>query len=301
MSIILISLLLKTLFYTKNIKKNLGSFIIHVGIIMLILGGFITALFGQEGYLKIPEGKQSHIILDYHDVELALINKSTNKTKTFKQKLLNRDEKLLVENGLVLEIKEFIKNTEPVQRQNPASNSFKGFSKIFELKKKPLEKINESNRAGLTFQISNKNKKEIYSVFEGMPIEQTIKWKNKTYIATLRPIQTYLPFSIHLIDFEKKHYPGTYQPKSYQSTVEIWDQSRKQKRVIKMNQPLRYKGWTFYQSAFIEKDNSEETVLAGVKNIGRGFPYLSSLVICFGLLIHILINVSVFKRRENSL
>lgn len=318
MGVILISLTLKTLFYTKNIKKNMGSFVTHIGIILLLIGGFLTALFSTEGYMLIPEGKKSNIISDYHDVELAIINKSSDETITISQNLLKQKNTRIKQppsyeknhqspvkkktqsegNSFPpLQIKEFMKNTKLIKRKTPQADPFKGFARIFELRKKKLEKINENNIAGLIFHLpKEEGKREIYSIYEGMPVKQKVKWKKETYIVELRPIQTHLPFLIHLIDFEKTYYPGTNKPRSYQSVVEIIDTSIKQKRTIKMNQPLRYKGYTFYQSSFIEDKTSESTVLAAVKNKGRAFPYLSSLIICFGLLIHIISNITLFKK-----
>lgn len=292
MGIILTSLLLKTISYTQNIRKNLGSFVSHTGIILLFTGGFITALFSQEGYIQIPEGEESHIVSDYHNVELILIEKSGKKI-IFEQKNLTQKHPLISKDlPFSLKIKKFIKNTKPIQRTVPEVAPFKGFAKIFELKEQPLDKINENNLAGMTFQILKEGKKEVYSIFEGMPILQTIKWKNETYTVKLRPAQTKLPFSIYLLDFEQTYYPGTLQPRFYKSTVEIRSYLTKQKRVIQMNQPLRYKGWTLYQSSFIKKQNSQITILAAVKNAGYAFPYLSSIIICFGLLIHIFITIS---------
>ena len=62
-----------------------------------------------------------------------------------------------------------------------------------------------------------------------------------------------------------------------------------------MNEPLRHKGYTFFQASFIDDSEIEKTVLATVKNYGRLFPYISSsslllLVFCRVLLLLILIN-----------
>ena len=132
-----------------------------------------------------------------------------------------------------------------------------------------------------------------------MPVLQTLEWDNKKYIISLRPARTYLLFYLELIDFKKTYYPGTEKVKSYQSVVNIVEGQIKQRRVIKMNQPLRYKGYTFYQSSFIEENNLETSVLAVVKNVGRAFPYLSSLIICIGLLIHIFYSRRVFSTHVN--
>ena len=275
----------------------MGSFITHIGIILLLSGGFITALFSKEAYMLIPEGEQSNILSDYHEVELAIINQKTKKSITFRQELLNR-QKILSKQEIPfsLEIMEFMKNTEIIKREVPEGKPFKGFAKIFEIKRKKTDKVSESNISGLTFQILKNGKKEVYSIFEGMPIKQKVRWKNETFLVELRPLRAYLPFSIYLIDFEKGYYPGTDQERSYKSSVEIRDNSLNQKRVIKMNHPLRYKGYTFYQSSFIEEEEAESTVLAVVKNAGRAFPYFSSLIICFGLMIHILLKISKLKK-----
>ena len=59
-----------------------------------------------------------------------------------------------------------------------------------------------------------------------------------------------------------------------------------------MNAPLRHKGYTLYQASYAELDNGKEaTVLAVVKNSGRLFPYISSIIMAVGLLVHLFINL----------
>lgn len=346
LSLILVSLLIKTFFYTKNIRKHIGSFTTHIGIILLLMGGFITALFSKEGYIAILEGEKTNIVSDYHNVELAITDLETGSEITFPQKLLKNKKSIIRFShklgeykgqtlcelspavcekselmNIPLRVKEFIRNTEPIKRESPFTDSFipniemqgkkkpekmklhqyKGFARIFTLKRKKLEKVNENNIAGLIFQISRDQTEEVYFIFEGMPIKQKINWKEKTYTVELRPKRTYLPFAIYLIDFKKEYYPGTDKPKSYQSLVEVRSSTSTQKRMIKMNQPLRLKGYTFYQSSFMEGEAGDETtVLAAVKNAGRAFPYLASLIISFGLLMHIILNISFFRKQTRK-
>ena len=71
--------------------------------------------------------------------------------------------------------------------------------------------------------------------------------------------------------------------------------------LIKMNEPLRYKGYTFYQASFIEGKLKDTSVLAVVKNYGRLFPYISSIIMCFGLLVHMILKISLrFKRIKSE-
>ena len=298
MGLMLLSLMIKILFFQGKTKISIGSGLFHLGAVFLLSGGFITGLFSQENYMVIPEKTRSNILHNYHQVELAVLS-SKKILATFSEKVLSSNSILEKNIPFQIKIQEFMKNMEPVQKKQTADVSFKGFAKIYDLKKKKSEKVNEENLAGLTFQITRENKVENYAIFENMPIKQTLKWENKKYILQLRPARTYLPFFMELQDFKKENYPGTNQARSYKSIVHIVEGTDKQKRVIEMNQPLRYKGWTFYQSSFMQTDK-ETSVLAVVSNKGRAFPYISSLIICCGLLIHILINVPFFATRKRE-
>ena len=90
-------------------------------------------------------------------------------------------------------------------------------------------------------------------------------------------------------------------PKSFKSTVYLIDTNIKQKSIIQMNEPLRYMNYTFFQSSFSQDQDGEITNLAVVKNYGRIFPYVSSIIICIGLLIHLLTNATkLFKKNDKN-
>ena len=65
-----------------------------------------------------------------------------------------------------------------------------------------------------------------------------------------------------------------------------------------MNEPLRHKGYTFFQASFIDDSEVETTVLATVKNYGRLFPYISSIIMSIGLLIHLLVMMPKMVKRK---
>ena len=107
----------------------------------------------------------------------------------------------------------------------------------------------------------------------------------------LRRQRTYLPFELELIDFEKIMQPGTNIAKSYSSLINLVEDGVSRKILISMNEPLRHRGYTFYQAAFIEEGIKQTTVLATVKNYGRLFPYISTIIMCIGILYHMLFMV----------
>lgn len=105
-----------------------------------------------------------------------------------------------------------------------------------------------------------------------------------------------LPFSVHLVDFDKQTYPGTNEARAYHSDVMIEDGTLQWPARIEMNEPLRYRGYTFYQSSYtMTPDGRERTVLSVVQNKGWLAPYLASFIIFCGLCIHL--SQRLFARR----
>ncbi len=92
-----------------------------------------------------------------------------------------------------------------------------------------------------------------------------------------------LGFALKLLSFKVGRYQGINQAKSYESQVQLPEGDIK---TIAMNEPLHYKGVSFYQSSFIEDESGKPThsVLTVNKDPGRFFKYLGSFLICLGVL-----------------
>ena len=118
----------------------------------------------------------------------------------------------------------------------------------------------------------------------------------------LRRERTYLPFSLELIDFKKEMHTGTDIAKSYSSKINLHEKDIKRPVLIEMNIPLRHKNYTFYQSSFREDNFNSTTILSVVKNYGRLFPYISSIIMCIGLLLHMVLRLPMLfsERRKRK-
>ena len=56
---------------------------------------------------------------------------------------------------------------------------------------------------------------------------------------------------------------------------------------IYMNNPLRYKDYTFYQASYdVDAAGRQYSTLAVVKNFGQLLPYVACFVVFFGLAFH---------------
>ena len=335
------SLLLKIFFYTKNLRKNSGSLVMHTGALLLLASGFLSSKFSQEGYVLVREGAESRSVIDYYSAELALTDEDSGRTVVFPQASLvrsslegaalscrpgekNSDEKIqnaagnrgcrtetrapgrLTESAAPsrasapssagpeplfpsVRIQEFFQNAgraSSAPRKNDSANLCASAKKI-RLKRKPPSLDREQDRAGLTFSFFEKGKEKTCLLLEGEA--EIFSRQGRSYRAELRPEEkTRLPFSLHLIDFQREVYPGTDKPRSFLSLVEIRDGGAPEKRAIKMNRPLRRGDWTFYQSSFQEgsaEGEKDAAVFAAVENRARLGPYLASLILALGALI----------------
>ncbi len=105
---------------------------------------------------------------------------------------------------------------------------------------------------------------------------------------SLRHRRTYVPFEFTLHDIEVEHYVGTDTPKSYEALVSVRnteDGFERDNIKIWMNNPLRYAGYTFYQSNYMADRSSqlEATTLQVVSNNGWLVPYLACMIVAVGL------------------
>ncbi len=91
-----------------------------------------------------------------------------------------------------------------------------------------------------------------------------------------------LGFGLTLKEFIKENYEGTQKAMDYKSLVDVQGLGLQE---IKMNEPLDYKGLTFYQASFQEDSFGKPiaTVLTVNYDPGRPFKYIGSLMMFFGI------------------
>ena len=299
----LMTINLSCYFFKPNIFKQakLGITIVHSGVILLLVGGGLTGFFSTEGSMVIEEGGNSNFTENFYLKELAVVKTSDefyDHFTIFDQPLLKVNS-LLIDESLPFKIKvlDYFSNSEPTPRLYRGDSTLKGMARNFTLKEKNNEIEFEKNIPGIIYEVYDLENKSlgIYMGYMGQPITQNININNSEYSIILRRERTYLPFDILLNDFKKVMHPGTNIAKSYSSDILLTDGGVSRKVLIQMNEPLRYKGHTFYQASFIEGNGVDTTVLAVVKNYGRLFPYISTIIMCIGLLLHMLLKID-FKK-----
>ena len=69
--------------------------------------------------------------------------------------------------------------------------------------------------------------------------------------------------------------------------------------LIRMNEPLRHRGETFFQADW-DKDTERGTVLQVVRNPGWTLPYFSCVIVSIGMLVHFGIVLADFLRKRGA-
>ena len=310
-----LGLSLQLLLKTRWKGPSLGIAITHVGAWILVIGSFWLHFQTHEGNVVLEEGETSAWMSHYHDVELVLTDENHlgfEREYILRQSLL-KDKNWQSLGGLPFEIRihQFETNIEPVKRtaegyiKSSQEIERHGFAALFDLKALKRSPQTEKNRAGVVFELRRTDRalsesNGFYSVFEAMPVEQTIRMGDEKEPLTVRVRRqkNLLPFEIELIRFEKINYPGTEVAKSYSSQVLLKEGDARFRFNITMNHPLRYKGYTFYQASFLEEEGVLTSVLAGVKSDIWWLPYVASLVMGLGLLLHLILRSSFFREKK---
>ena len=127
---------------------------------------------------------------------------------------------------------------------------------------------------------------------------QTAEMDGRKYEVSMRPHRDYKNYTIQLEEFKHDIYPGTNVPKNFSSQVRLLDPRYDLNRevLIKMNDPLRYQGETFYQVGVLGRD--EGTVLQVVRNPGWQLPYIGCTMVIVGLAVHFGISLVGYLRRR---
>lgn len=306
LTVIFVNLLLFLLTRQSWRLNKSGVIIMHLGGLLLLFGGFITAYFSQESTMVIDEGETTAFVQQDRQLELAVIDQSQadrDRLTTYAPGWFVAGELLQPEvfPGAI-EIVEYFDNCVTIKRASAAPADARGLFAEYEIIERPRTGRFEDNRRVLLVQVRGAGPEADgrYALLESMPEPQRFAAGGKSYGLDLRGRRMRLPFSLELLDFEKQIHPGTNTPRSFKSVVHLHEEESRQRVVIQMNEPLRHRGYTFFQSSFIEGATRDTTVLAVVKNYGRLFPYVSSLIMCIGLLIHLLLQLPRLLRTQTA-
>lgn len=286
-----------------------GLFLVHIGILIILLGSFVTHWFAHEGQLRFDEGQTKHFYESFLDRELVVTEKLPGdqiRETVFPSKMVQAGE--ILEDSYLpfsLSVKKFYKNTKLALRRsmgggNPGIVNRGWGQRIWAEPIRQTFKMNEQNLLTAFLDIRyNEGSLGTWMVTNAIPDPQHFRVEERHFSIALRRTRYYMPFSLTLNDFTHERYPGTNIPKNFSSLVRIGHPEYRTDRevLIYMNHPLRYRGKTFFQQGF---DNDDTTsILQVVQNPGWLLPYVSCTLVGLGLLWHFTLHLlRYFKKRR---
>jgi hypothetical protein len=291
--------------------KRSGIFILHAGVIVLMLSELVTGLFAIEGNMSIETGKSSNYLVHATACELAVIDTSDPQIDdvVVVPGSLLRKEALITHDDLPFNVEpvQFMVNSEvqekiPSKADNPATAGEGLAARAIEKKEGSgvdPEQRSDVPSAYVTFRRKDNGQSlGTYLVSVWLNEPQTVTVDGKKYDLSLRFKHTYKPYTIYLKEFHHGVYMGTDVPKDYSSKVRLVDPTSNDVKevTISMNAPLRYGGETFYQSGVLGADKG--TILQVVHNPGWLLPYIACAMVVVGMAVHFGIHLFGFLRKR---
>ncbi|MGA0241950.1 MAG: cytochrome c biogenesis protein ResB [Candidatus Marinamargulisbacteria bacterium] len=268
--------------------RYLGLFFIHFGLLLLIVGSGITSFYGKEMTIAIAENTQKNHLEFPSEFELVIIQPGPV-TDTLHVYSLAEVKKGPLFKGIQITPEKIIPNSIINQRgiQSRRFHQLGAHYKLISLPK--TYKMDERNVPGIELTLRGTSINHRFLLWGGSAIHQSFTYQGVHYLIKLRPKRTYLPFSIRLDDFSKVDYQGTQTAKRFVSQVTLITDTGHVPFTIEMNHPLRYGGYTFFQSSFTEDEGT--SVFQVVKNPSWQIPYVASLLIVVGLFIQMILGM----------
>lgn len=309
--LLLINLFTAHLRYYKSGFKRLGIAMIHLGVVMLLLGQFATDMLSVESHMSIREGESANYSESSSRWELAIIDASDPK----EDKVVAIPASLLLKGGELTHPELPFKLRAKTYHINSAlsdSSEASGFEAVpaesalgRQIWWRSLPKETRMNfrdiPSGIVELISPQGESRpiLISGYLARPLSLTVGGRDLQLV--LRPERYYKPYYLHLIDFRFDRYAGTEKAKNFSSRIRLErpDTGENRELTIRMNEPLRYDGKTFFQSSF-DKETELSTVLQVVDNPSWLTPYFACVLVSVGMVWQFLVHLIGFAAKRKT-
>jgi cytochrome c biogenesis protein ResB len=300
LSLLALNLVVGGVLRLKKSARTSGILIAHLGILLMLVAGFVKWRFSNDGQITLFEGQRADYFNDPYRCELSIVEHRPS-GEQFEYRV--PEEMLEAPRGansvrligpdlpFSLEVVHFARNT----RVLPKGPMFEVKVPVIDgyfLSEEPLNKEAETNIAGAYLHLVDARSAEVQEaiVWSAEAEPWTAKVGTRTFSFDLRRERHDLPFEIGLDHFAKVDHPGTSTPQSFTSDVIVNESGSERALHISMNEPLRSQGMVVYQASWGPQDAGPGARLfstfAVVRNPADRLPLYACIVIATGLLLH---------------
>ncbi len=309
-------------------RQRAGMVLLHGGVLFLMIGEFMTALYAVEGTMTIKEGETISYVDHTHQVELAFIDGSDpafdRVTVIPRSRLKPGATVSQPDLPFDIRINRMMKNSsqprglaEIPEATRTGYPAYQGYGSRLYVAELPETSgaTGGRNAPAVDFDLIDRDTgisigRYVLSLWfypnfvnRSWDMPQTITAAGKSFSAYFRSRREYLtspsgnPYSVTLLDFVHETYEGTQMPKDFASQIQLINEGDDVNRELRiwMNNPLRYARRTFYQSGYLPNDGG--TVLQVVRNDSWMIPYLACMIVFVGMAGQFVQSFRLYQRR----
>jgi ABC-type transport system involved in cytochrome c biogenesis permease subunit len=295
-----------------------GNVLIHVAVGMLMFGQFAFGDRQIEERMSLLEGQTTNVAFRTDEIELAVIESGEDRddrVTAISGRLLKAraggEPIVVAELPFEIRVRDFFPNSTVVRvgpvAPNPANAGLGtrwlaaakppegGATSKSNIASAYVELLDRSTGRSLGTHLVTQFLNDQAQIFMGSDGDEcdTVEVAGRPWRLQLRFRREYKPYEVTLDDVRRVDYSASNTPRDYSSYVTFADPATKaeQKGRIWMNNPVRYRGETFYQSQYSQVDlgggrTGEMTGLQVVENAGWLIPYLACVLAFWGMLVH---------------
>lgn len=308
--------------------KQGGNVLLHLGVGLLMFGQFAFGDRQLEQRLSLIEGESSNTLVNLDLIELDLIAKGEDRDEVIaipgsRLRAAAESGSVISDDALPVDVRvvEFFENSNlrEVEGENLATSGFGqevqavrarksgGTDSELNLSSAYVDLIDKDSGESLGVHlVSQLLSDRVMLLADGKSQDRydTVTIGDAEYDIGLKFHREVKPYWVQLVDVRRVNYSGTDTPRDYSSFIRIVDEATGEDRRerVWMNNPLRYRGETFYQSSYTPLPGGKEmTGIQVVQNSGWLIPYLACSITALGMLAHFFGTLTRFlKRRERE-
>ncbi|MEO1529125.1 MAG: cytochrome c biogenesis protein CcsA [Planctomycetota bacterium] len=306
-----------------------GNLLLHIGVLLLMLAQYSFGDRQLEQQISLVEGDSTNTLINMDEVELAFIvsdDEADHVTAVPGDDLLkaHRTGELIRNEALPVDVRvrDYFANsrvTEKLDEENPATTGW-GLQAQAKFARSKGGTESERNAASAYIDLVDKQSgavlgthlvsqflsdRTLFSIDPSdVDLYDEVTVDGTKYNFGLKYHREVKPYWVHLEDVQRRNYSGTETPRDYSSYIRIIDPETGEDRRerVWMNNPLRYRGETFFQSSYFALPSGKEmTGLQVVRNSGWLIPYVACSIMALGMLAHFAGTLKRFvSRRERE-
>jgi hypothetical protein len=324
----------------KWTRKKIGIWIVHTGVILLLVGQLLTDVLSRETHMWLTEGQTKNYSDSSSHEELAVVDTTDpnyDDVVAFSDSLVARKGEVQNEKlPFRIRVKDYFVNSEPQVRapmldQGPPQATHGIAQRLSFLEAAPtatmdsrnipsaiVEVLTDEGSLGtwvvsdwLTeeklVQLLQTNFRQQLGASLGEQIcsaiiqPQEFSYHGHTYQLALRPVRFYKPFNLQLLKFSHDLYRGTDIPKNFSSRVRIQRADTGEDREVLIYMNNPLRyAGETFYQASFDEVDPRVTVLQVVHNPGWLTPYFSCILVAAGLLVQFLTHLIGFITKRRT-